>query len=104
MIYQTPHHQFVASSLVTKLCQISPSVKIGCMLAQMESYVHTCKPGDVLKNQQENQRNLFYTDMHARGDRMVLGEDMGLWRTSNCEPPIKVNTPVTAKHTQNILN
>ncbi|MDP4098340.1 6-phospho-beta-glucosidase [Paenibacillus sp. P96] len=68
-IYQALHHQFVASSLATKLChEIIPDAKIGCMLARMESYAHTCNPEDVLKNQQENQRNLFFTDVHARGE------------------------------------
>lgn len=68
-IYQALHHQFVASSLATKLChEINPNAKIGCMLARMESYAHTCNPEDVLKNQQENQRNLFFTDVHSRGE------------------------------------
>lgn len=68
-IYQALHHQFVASALSTKLChEIIPGARIGCMLARMESYAFTCNPEDVLKNQQENQMNLFFTDVHARGE------------------------------------
>ncbi|WP_019912252.1 glycoside hydrolase family 1 protein [Paenibacillus sp. HW567] len=67
-VYQALHHQFVASALVTKLGhEIIPGSQIGCMLARMESYPHTCNPADVRKSQQENQMNLFFTDVHARG-------------------------------------
>ncbi|HEY2491605.1 MAG TPA: glycoside hydrolase family 1 protein [Paenibacillus sp.] len=68
-IYQALHHQFVASALATKLChEIILGSQIGCMLARMESYAFTCNPEDVLKNQQENQMNLFFTDVHSRGE------------------------------------
>lgn len=68
-IYQALHHQFVASALATKLChEIIPDAKIGCMLARMETYPYSCKPEDVLKAQHENQMNLFFTDVHARGE------------------------------------
>lgn len=68
-IYQALHHQFVASALATKLChEIIPDAKIGCMLARMETYPYSCKPEDVLKTQHGNQMNLFYTDVHARGE------------------------------------
>lgn len=67
-VYQALHHQFVASALVTKLGhEIIPGSQIGCMLARMESYPHTCNPADVRKSQQESQMNLFFTDVHARG-------------------------------------
>lgn len=68
-IYQALHHQFIASSLATKLChEIIPGSKIGCMLARMETYPFSCNPKDVIKAQKENQMNLFYTDVHARGE------------------------------------
>ncbi|WNS46518.1 glycoside hydrolase family 1 protein [Paenibacillus sp. MMS20-IR301] len=68
-VFQGLHHQFVASSLATKLGhEIIPGAQIGCMLARMESYAHTCNPADVRKRQQEDQMNLFFTDVHARGE------------------------------------
>lgn len=68
-IYQALHHQFVASAMATKLVhEIIPGSLMGCMLARMESYPYTCNPEDVLKNQQESQMNLFFTDVHARGE------------------------------------
>ncbi|AIQ57352.1 glycoside hydrolase family 1 protein [Paenibacillus borealis] len=67
-VFQGLHHQFVASSLATKLGhEIIPGSQIGCMLARMESYANTCNPADVRKRQQEDQMNLFFTDVHARG-------------------------------------
>lgn len=67
--YQGLHHQFVASSLATKkLHEIIPEGKMGCMLARMSHYPNTPNPEDVLKAQQDNQNNLFYTDVHARGE------------------------------------
>ncbi|MBW4083805.1 glycoside hydrolase family 1 protein [Paenibacillus sp. S150] len=68
-IYQALHHQFVASALATKLVhEIIPGSQMGCMLARMESYANTCNPEDVRLNQQENQMNLYFTDVHARGE------------------------------------
>jgi 6-phospho-beta-glucosidase len=67
--YQGLHHQFVASSLATKkLHEIIPDGKMGCMLARMTFYPNTPNPEDVLKAQRENQDNLFFTDVHARGE------------------------------------
>lgn len=66
--YQAAHHQFLASALATKLChEIIPNSQVGCMLARMATYPATNNPDDVLKAQHENQMNLFFTDVHARG-------------------------------------
>lgn len=67
--YQGLHHQFIASSLATnKLHEIVPEGKMGCMLARASHYPYTPNPVDVLKAQQANQHNLFFTDVHARGE------------------------------------
>lgn len=67
--FQALHHQFVASALATKLChEIIPDAKIGCMLARTQAYPKTCNPEDVLLAQKVNNFNLFYTDVHARGE------------------------------------
>lgn len=67
--YQALHHQFVASALATKrLHEINPEGKMGCMLARMSHYANTPNPEDVLKAQKDNQDNLFFTDVHARGE------------------------------------
>ncbi|KAB2493259.1 glycoside hydrolase family 1 protein [Priestia endophytica] len=67
--YQALHHQFVASALATKrLHEINPEGKMGCMLARMSHYANTPNPEDILKAQKDNQDNLFFTDVHARGE------------------------------------
>ncbi|WP_153055976.1 family 1 glycosylhydrolase, partial [Streptococcus suis] len=48
-MYQAVHHQFVASSLATKVAhEIDPENKVGCMLARMEAYPATCHPDDMM--------------------------------------------------------
>ncbi|USK92134.1 glycoside hydrolase family 1 protein [Rossellomorea marisflavi] len=67
--YQAAHHQFVASALVTKLAhEIIPGSQVGCMLARMQTYPVTNHPDDVLKAQHMNDLNLFFTDVHAKGE------------------------------------
>jgi 6-phospho-beta-glucosidase len=67
-VYQALHHQFVASARAVKACHaIIPDAKIGCMLARMEVYPETCNPDDVLAALNEDQKNLFFTDVQVRG-------------------------------------
>ncbi|MBR2546050.1 MAG: family 1 glycosylhydrolase [Erysipelotrichaceae bacterium] len=67
--YQLTHHQMVASALCVKLChEIIPDAMIGCMIARLETYPATCNPIDVAKAMEENQMNLFYLDIAARGE------------------------------------
>ncbi|WGE71853.1 glycoside hydrolase family 1 protein [Actinobacillus equuli subsp. haemolyticus] len=67
--YQALHHQFVASALATKLLhEIIPDGKMGCMLARLHHYALTADPKDQRLAQWGNQQNLFFTDVHARGE------------------------------------
>ncbi|MEH7118035.1 6-phospho-beta-glucosidase [Neobacillus vireti] len=67
-VYQALHHQFVASARAVKAChEIIPGSQIGCMLARMEVYPETCNPRDVLAALEEDQKNLFFTDVQVRG-------------------------------------
>ncbi|WP_044479802.1 glycoside hydrolase family 1 protein, partial [Paenibacillus antibioticophila] len=53
MRFQALHHQFVASAKAVKLGHsINPDFKIGCMIAYMCNYPHTCNPDDMLLTQQ----------------------------------------------------
>ncbi len=66
--FQGLHHQFVASAYVTKLChEIIPNSLVGCMLARTEAYPETCDPEDVQAALEEDQFNLFFTDVQVRG-------------------------------------
>ena len=67
-MYQAAHHQFVASSLATKVGhEINPDFKIGCMLACMQAYPATCNPDDVMEEIKKDHENLFFSDVQVRG-------------------------------------
>lgn len=81
-IYQALHHQFVASSLVTKLARrVNPDFRIGCMVTKTLNYPETCNPEDVYLAQRENRTNMFYTDVQVLGEypRHVLN----YWRRND---------------------
>ncbi|MGT2935671.1 glycoside hydrolase family 1 protein [Streptococcus castoreus] len=67
-MYQAAHHQFVASSLVTKLAhELDPENKVGMMLARMETYPATCHPDDMMQAIHKDHENLFFSDVQVRG-------------------------------------
>lgn len=67
-MYQAVHHQFVASSLATKIAhEVDPNNKVGMMLARMEAYPATCHPDDIMQSIHKDHENLFYSDVQIRG-------------------------------------
>lgn len=74
-IYQALHHQFVASSLVTKAChEIIPGSQMGCMLTKLTTYPNTCNPLDVEATLKKNLHNYFYADVQIFGEYPVMME------------------------------
>lgn len=66
--FQAIHHLFLGSALAVKWGhELIPGAQIGCMLARRESYPATCKPEDNLQCLEEDQMNLFFTDVQMRG-------------------------------------
>lgn len=66
--YQALHHQLVASAKTVAYChEHAPQCKIGLMIARLETYPYTCKPADVAAALQEDQINLYFFDVAARG-------------------------------------
>ena len=66
--FQAIHHLFLASSLAVKWGhEIIQDSHIGCMIARREAYPATCHPEDVLQCLDEDQMNLFFTDVQLRG-------------------------------------
>lgn len=45
-----------------------PNAKIGSMLARMQSYPKTSNPVDVRQAQEDDELNLFFTDVQVRGE------------------------------------
>lgn len=67
--YQATHHQFVASALAVKIGKEKiPGAQIGCMICRLETYAASSKPEDVLQTLKEDQMNLFYPEVQARGE------------------------------------
>jgi Beta-glucosidase/6-phospho-beta-glucosidase/beta-galactosidase len=67
-LYQAMHHEFVASALAVKAChEIIPRAKIGCMVIALPVYPLTPAPADVLAARETDDRNMMFTDIHARG-------------------------------------
>lgn len=67
-LYQACHHELVASALAVKVGhEINPEFKIGCMVLSMPAYPLTPNPNDVIMAMQNDHRNFFFSDVHARG-------------------------------------
>lgn len=68
-LYQAMHHELVASALAVKVGhEINPEFKIGCMILGIPNYPLTPKPSDILKAMEQDRENLFFADIHARGE------------------------------------
>lgn len=68
-LYQAMHHELVASALAVKIGhEINPKFKIGCMILGIPNYPLTAKPSDVFKAMEQDRQNLFFADIHARGE------------------------------------
>ncbi len=68
-LYQAMHHELVASALAVKIGhEINPEFKIGCMILGVPNYPLTPMPSDVLKAVEQDRGNLFFADIHARGE------------------------------------
>ncbi|QIK57740.1 6-phospho-beta-glucosidase [Erysipelothrix sp. HDW6A] len=69
VVYQSMHHQFVASALATKITHENiPESQVGCMLTKLMFYPFTSKPEDVLAAQQDQRNTLAYSDTQVRGE------------------------------------
>ncbi len=67
-MYQAVHYQFLASAKTVKLGhEINPDFQIGCMIAAMPVYPHTCNPKDIVKAMKADQIQMMFTDVHVRG-------------------------------------
>ncbi|WP_326511395.1 glycoside hydrolase family 1 protein [Clostridium intestinale] len=68
-IYQTAHHELVASALAVKLGhEIMPNAKIGCMVVASPVYPMTTNPEDVMSAYEKQRELMFFTDVHVNGE------------------------------------
>lgn len=69
IIYQSLHHQFVASALATKMLkEMVPGALMGCMITKTLSYPENCNPANTLLSLKENRKNMYYSDVQSRGE------------------------------------
>ena len=69
VIFQSMHHQFVASALATQyIHEKFPEAKVGCMLTKLTYYPYTCKPEDQLEAQQRMRSTYCYSDTQVFGE------------------------------------
>lgn len=67
-LYQAAHHELVASALAVKIGhELMPEAKIGCMILSMPTYPLTPSPDDVIQVMEDEHKNYFFGDVHARG-------------------------------------
>lgn len=68
VVYQAVHHELVASAkAVIAGKKINPDFQIGCMMAMVPVYPHTCNPEDVMLCEEIMRKRWHYADVHARG-------------------------------------
>lgn len=68
-LYQAMHHELVASALAVKIAhEINPEFQVGCMILGIPNYPLTSMPNDVLKAMEQDRQNLFFADIHVRGE------------------------------------
>ena len=69
VMFQAMHHQFVASALATKITHENiPDAKVGCMLTKLTYYPYTCRPEDILEQQQKMRGIYCYSDTQVHGE------------------------------------
>lgn len=68
LIYQTLHHQFIASALaVIEGHNINNNFKIGCMSSFVSKYPETCKPEDSIAVIEADRMQYYCLDVMCRG-------------------------------------
>lgn len=96
VMYQAAHYQFLASAqAVIEGKKINPDFQIGCVLAATPNYPLTSDPNDMLLAQKEDDKQLFFTDVHVRGEypKKVLNE----WKNLGFNLDVKAEDLATIK-------
>ena len=99
VMYQSAHHELIASALATKLAhEIIPESMVGCMLAAGDFYPYTCNPKDVMEAKKKDRENLMFIDVQSRGEypgyakRFFRENNINIIMEENDEVILKENT------------
>lgn len=67
-MYQTVHHELVASALAVKRGhEINPDFQIGCMIACVPLYPYSCRPEDMMYSVEAMHDRFLFGDVQVRG-------------------------------------
>ena len=68
MMYQSGINELVASArAIIEGHKINPDFKIGCMIAMVPLYAHSCDPNDFMEMTAANHKRYWFMDVHANG-------------------------------------
>lgn len=102
-IYQTIHHQFVASAKATKLAhQINADLKVGCMINSAALYPMTCNPDDIIFTMEQQQIADFFPYVHCKGDYPYFAKR--IFADNDVQLQIKDEDWVALKHTVDFVS
>ncbi|WP_138494934.1 glycoside hydrolase family 1 protein [Paenibacillus pinistramenti] len=75
-VYQSAHHQFLASALAVKAArELRPEAMIGCMVAGGATYPLTSKPEDSLEAMEHDRITQLFTDVMVKGSYPYYAAD-----------------------------
>lgn len=82
VVFQAAMNELIASAYaVREGKKINPNFKIGCMMAYVPIYPHSCNPNDMIASLKINERRYFYSDVHVRGE--IPGYTQKYWERNN---------------------
>jgi 6-phospho-beta-glucosidase len=82
VVFQAAMNELIASAYaVREGKKINPNFKIGCMMAYVPIYPHSCNPNDMIASLKINERRYFYSDFHVRGE--VPSYTQKYWERNN---------------------
>ena len=87
-LYQTAHHQLVASALATRcMREIDSGIKVGCMAASAPRYPMTCAPDDMMAMMLSQHELDYFIHVHCMGEYPYYAPKM--WRDAGVELEIE---------------
>lgn len=102
-IYQTAHHEFVASALATKLLhEVIPDAKMGCMVLGALNYPMTPRPEDMIAMMERDRDCMFYADVQTRGYYPAYIK--GLWKKENINLEMEAQDEEILKNTVDFIS
>lgn len=82
VVFQAAMNELIASAYaVREGKKINSNFKIGCMMAYVPIYPHSCNPNDMIASLKINERRYFYSDVHVRGE--VPSYTQKYWERNN---------------------